>query len=70
MHLEDIHFFEFGWFGLEENLKALPIRLKYSPFIILEGDGAMIGGMKDLEQSFLLCPKLAMAKQVDTGIIK
>ena len=69
MQLEDIHFFEFGWFGLEENLKALSIRLKDSPFIVLESDGAMIGGMKDLERSFPLCPKLAMAKQADTGII-
>ena len=66
MQLEDIHLFEFGMFGLEENLKALPICLKESPFIVLEGDGAVIGGMKNLEGSFPLCPKFTMAKQSDT----
>ena len=48
MQLEDIYFFEFGLFGLEEDLKALPICLKNSPFIVLEGDGTVIGSMKVL----------------------
>ena len=44
MQLEDIYFFEFGLFGLEEDLKALPVHLKGPPIIILEGGSTVIGG--------------------------
>ena len=59
-----------GVVGLEENFKALPICLENSSFIVQEGNGAVIGGVKNVKQSLPLCAKLAMAKQADTRIIK
>ena len=36
MQLEDVHFFERRHFGLKKDFKALPIRLKNLPVIVLE----------------------------------
>ena len=58
MQLEDVYFFELRHFGLKENFKALPICLENSPVIVLEGDGAVIGGFKNRERSFPLTSKL------------
>ena len=62
MQLVDVYFFELKHFRLKENFKALTIHLKNSPVIVLEGDGAVIGGVKDHERSFPLTTKLTMTK--------
>ena len=62
MQLVDVYFFELRHFGLQKDFKALIIHLKISPVIVLEGDGAVIDGIKNPERFFPLTTKLTMTK--------